>query len=413
MTRFSRRSLLLSTLASPLRAETAYFPPSDSRGGWRCLETPFAIRKVAGIDVAHLDSAFEYAKTTTKHGGLLVVRRGSLVYERYFGRGDPEATPALASCGKSFTSVSLGILLKERPDRFPEGLAQKVFTRGYLPEAAFPPTDSRKSQIRLGQLLAMSAGIRGNNPGNVRGKQVTLDPAGPDGWIASVDEMAFGKRDAPLNAASLWCDPGGGYSYSTSSIHLASVVLRQVAGMELQRYVASRLAGPLGWGRWGWGYRKQIADHTPGGGGIALRPTDMLRFAYLLLQKGRWGERQLIPAEYVNHCGAESPYNPHFPYSLQFNVNTNGHVAGVPRDAFWKTGSGGHAFFIVPSLDLAAFKLGGRDEQYDLAQTNVPPPAAPLDYDDSRDGWKPSADVSNYAERTLQILAASIDSGTR
>jgi hypothetical protein len=28
--------------------------------------------------------------------------------------------------------------------------------------------------------------------------------------------------------------------------------------------------------------------HTPGGGGIAVRPTDMARFEYLLLHERRW-----------------------------------------------------------------------------------------------------------------------------
>lgn len=52
---------------------------------------------------------------------------------------------------------------------------------GKLPAEAFPLSDPRKADIRLGQLLAMTSGIRGNNPGIVRGNKVILDPAGPDG----------------------------------------------------------------------------------------------------------------------------------------------------------------------------------------------------------------------------------------
>ena len=99
-----------------------------------------------------------------------------------------------------------------------------------------------------------------------------------------------------------------------------------------------------------------------------------------------------MPASYVRLCGRRSPYNPHYPYSLQFNVNTDGDAApGAPRDAFWKGGSGGHAVYVVPSLDLVIFKAGGRDTQFDLKQTNVPPPAAGLlaQYDGSREAWKP------------------------
>jgi hypothetical protein len=50
---------------------------------------------------------------------------------------------------------------------------------------------------------------------------------------------------------------------------------------------------------------------------------------------------KLIPAAYVALCSKPSPYDPHAPYSLQFTVNTGRHVAGAPRDAFFKSGAGG------------------------------------------------------------------------
>ena len=81
----------------------AYFPPPDSAGGWRTLTGPATIRKTAQVDTAKLDAAFDYIQQTSQHGGLLVVRHGYLVYERYFGRGHREALPELASCGKAFT----------------------------------------------------------------------------------------------------------------------------------------------------------------------------------------------------------------------------------------------------------------------------------------------------------------------
>jgi CubicO group peptidase (beta-lactamase class C family) len=104
----------------------------------------------------------------------------------------------------------MGILLGERPELFPDGLDQQVFTAKYLPPEAFPLSDPRKAQIKLGQLLTMTAGIRGNNPGIVHGKEVMLDPPGPDGWIAMDDMMALGNSTGETNAISLWCDPGGG-----------------------------------------------------------------------------------------------------------------------------------------------------------------------------------------------------------
>lgn len=369
------------------------------------------------MDRERLDRAFEFIKGTSKNGGLLVVRRGWLVYERYFGRGHREATPNLASCGKSVTSIAVGILLAKRPDVFPNGLDQRIFTPTYFPPDAFPLTDRRKADIKLGQLLTMTAGIRGNNPVYVDGKPSSIEPAGPDGWQAGLDLVAFGKEEARqgtrrTTTATLWCDPGRGYSYATSSIHLAGVMLQHVTGQDLHDYVDEHLAMPLGWGRWGFGYRGAgQLTRMSGGGGIALRATDMLRFAYMLLREGKWENKQIVPAEYVRHASRQSPYNPHYPYSLQFSVNTDGDVPELPRDAFWKAGSGGHVLYVVPSLDLVVWKLGGRDDQYSSANTAMTPhPDAAKDVD-PREGWKQTVDNETALRRTLQLVVAAVTPG--
>jgi len=58
-----------------------YLPPPDSQGGWRTLDTEGEIRRVASMNRARLDEAFAFIHGSTKHGGLLVVRHGWLVYE--------------------------------------------------------------------------------------------------------------------------------------------------------------------------------------------------------------------------------------------------------------------------------------------------------------------------------------------
>ena len=409
-----------STGRPGMTAVATYYPPPDSAGGWRRLTDPAEVRRVTGFDVAKLDTAFAFVAETTKNGGLLVLRDGWLVYARYFGKGHPEAMANLASIGKSFTSVAVGRLTAERPDLFPDpSLRRRVFTPAYMPPEVFPVPDPRREEIQLGHLLTFTACIRGNSPAFVRGEPVQLDPVGPDGWQATLDAVAAGREDVEIegdtaSTRTLWCEPGGGYSYATSSIHLASMMLRHITGMELEEYVRSRFAKPLGWGRWGWGYRGQVRlSHTPGGGGIVVRPTDMLRFGYLLLNEGWWGERELVPAEFVRHARRQSLYNPHYPYSLQFNVNTRGGVPDLPRDAFWKSGSGGHALYVVPSLGLVVWKLGGRDGQYSPEDTGIEvhPGAAAAAAADPREGWRPNGVPAEEAlHRTLKLVIEAIDS---
>src|SRR6201996_8593371 len=167
----TRRTLLTLPVAVPLlnlAARTAegddlYIPPPDAEGGWRTLKEPAEIRSMTGIDKNRLDEAFQYTQTSSQHGGLLVLRHGYLVYERYFGRANREANPNMYSIGKMFTSVCCGIMLKEHSDRFPDGLSQKVFTQEFLP-AAFPLSYPEMADIRLGHLLTMTSGLQNSRP---------------------------------------------------------------------------------------------------------------------------------------------------------------------------------------------------------------------------------------------------------
>ncbi len=358
-----------------------YFPPPDSKGGWRTLSDPKDIREKAGLDLGRLETAYQVCERGTQNGGLLVVRHGYLVFEKYFGRASRNANPDMASTGKAFTSIACGVMLNEFKDKIPEGLETKVFTEKYLPQA-FPLNDPRKAEIRLGHLLCMSAGYwgEGQSPsGFIQGKQQPLKPV-PGQNIRDLDRSSL---DVPL-----WCAPGEGYSYSSPAPHIASIVLRNVAGLELQDYIRTRLGDPMGWESWGYCLHRGDFDmpHANGAGSTALHATDALRFGYCLVKGGKWGDKQLVPENYLKLCQQISPYNPHTPFTLQFETNADGHVLAAPRDAFFKSGSGGFGILIVPSLDLVIYKLGGKDGQYNPALTGLPQPEI-KDY--SRDSWQP------------------------
>lgn len=385
MASFVSRVPLLLIFACALHLGSAekddYFPPPDKNGGWRALTDPGQIRALAGMDLSRLDQAFEFEKETSQHGGLVVVRHGYLVYEKYFGKGNREAHPDMASIGKAFTSISCGVMLKEKHDQIPDGLETKVFTEKYLPEA-FPLSDPSKADIKLGQLLSMSSGMHGEggNPGIVHGI---------DQKLASVPRPAeVQDQDTSALRAAMWTKPGEGYSYSSASPHIASIVLRHLTGMEMQQYIQERLAGPMGFGSWGYALHRNgvTLPHTPGGGSIALRATDAVRLPYLLLHGGKWESKQLVPAKYVAMCGRPSPYNPHSPMSLMFEVNADGHVFGAPLDAFFKSGAGGSGIYVVPSLDLVLYKMAGNDAQFNPDLTGLP---LTYEVDHSRDNWKP------------------------
>lgn len=415
--RVGRRSMIgmacaaaASTLSAPYAraARREYFPPPDSQGGWRTLTEAKAIRKLAGMDLTRLEQAYEFTQRGTQNGGLLVLRHGYLVYERYFGRAHRNANPDMASTGKAYTSIACGVMLKEFKEKIPDGLDTRVFTEKYLPEA-FPLQDPREADITLGQLLCMSAGFHGEggSPGVIKGQVAPLQPV-PGQDIRDIDGSSL--------RTPLWIAPGGGYSYSSPSPHIASMVLRRVTGMELKDYIDTRLAKPMGWGPWDYCLHRGdfVMPHANGAGSTAVHATDALRFGYCLLRKGEWAGRSLVPAEYIAMCNRFLPYNPHTPFSLQFEHNADGHVPGAPRDAFYKSGAGGFGIFVVPSLDIVIYKLGGNNGQYDPALTGLPQDHP---YDGSRDNWKPAPRTPFYdggmggddgLRRVLEMVSAAV-----
>jgi CubicO group peptidase (beta-lactamase class C family) len=420
----TRRTLLTLPVAVPLLKVAAraavgdeqYFPPPDAQGGWRTLTEPSEIRSLTGIEKSRLDAAFQYVETTSQHGGLLVLRHGYLVYEKYFGRANRDANPNMYSVGKMFTSACCGIMLAEHSNRFPDGLSQKVFTQEYLPQA-FPLSYPEMADIRLGHLLTMNSGIQQSHPaaapsgghliGIVHGENVDLP------YWTSPNPVT--DQDGSALHGKMWALPGGGYLYGQDP-HIASIVLRGVVGMELQEYIKQKLGDPMEWGRWGYAIHHdgETLPHTPGAGGIALHSTDTLRFGYLLLRQGQWKNQQLIPREYVQLLSTPSPFNPHSPFSLQHEVNADGHVAGAPRDAFFKSGAGGFGLYIIPSLDMVIYKLASLNaETYDPSATGLPLTYIP---DTSRDDWKPHpfnqfvdgpVEGDTSVRRTLEMVVAA------
>jgi CubicO group peptidase (beta-lactamase class C family) len=256
----------------------------------------------------------------------------------------------------------------------------------------------------------MTAGYNGEGGG----------PVGIVNGKASPMKPASGQNIRDLDMSSircpLWTDPGAGYSYSSPAPHIASIVLRHVTGMELKDYINERLAKPMGWGAWDYCLHRGdfVMPHANGAGSIAVHATDALRFGYCLLHNGKWKDQQLVPADYIALCNKPSKYNPHCPFSLQFEHNADGHVAGAPHDAFYKSGAGGFGIFIVPSLDIVIYKMGGRDNQYDPTLTGL---RQDFKYDGSRDKWQPiprtpfnegSLGGDDGLRRVLEMVSAAV-----
>ena len=99
-----------------------------------------------------------------------------------------------------------------------------------------PLDDPARADISLGQLLSMSAGFHGEatQPGYKNGQRIPLE---------RYRRIAL-RMDLSAIRYPLWCKPGEGYSYSSPSPHIASIVLRKLVGMELKSTCARSSAIP-------------------------------------------------------------------------------------------------------------------------------------------------------------------------
>ena len=121
-----RRSILFALLlASPLRADDAkpkhYFPPPESKGGWRSLlpatGDPDAAQKAkiantTGVDWDKLEEAWKVNAESDGSSGLLVIRHGYIVGE-WYKDADKAKAFNIYSSSKAYTSLAFGMLLAD------------------------------------------------------------------------------------------------------------------------------------------------------------------------------------------------------------------------------------------------------------------------------------------------------------
>lgn len=137
-----------------------YFPPPESRGGWRKLEEPEAIRRVAGMDLERLDELERWLRDSDKRTfAAVVIRRGHIVLEVERGNSSRTDARRVASVSKAICAPVLGIA----SERSQQGLAPKRMTFDdpafpFIPWAQ-PLSDPRKGRITVKQLLNHTSGI--------------------------------------------------------------------------------------------------------------------------------------------------------------------------------------------------------------------------------------------------------------
>lgn len=205
---------------------------------------------------------------------LMIVRHGKVVAEGWWAPYTAEDPHMLFSLSKSFTSTAIGMLQAEGR----VNIHDKLHT--YFPDEVPADASENQKNLRLRDLLMMSTG---QHKEDVDAIQIMA----PDG-----------SATRQFLAAPVKQKPGTLFYYNTPATFMLSATLQKVTGQTLRDYLVPRLFEPLGIPTPEW-------DATPqgfsfGGSGLHLRTEDIAKFGQLLLQRGEWNGRRLVPAEWVD-----------------------------------------------------------------------------------------------------------------
>ncbi|HWW95369.1 MAG TPA: serine hydrolase [Vicinamibacteria bacterium] len=281
-----------------------------------------------GLDPLPLGRATEDAAAISRFRSLLVVRHGKLVVERYFGGASAETRFDVRSVTKSVVSLLVGQALEASQIKGTEATVGD-----YLgPPYALDPGDRA---VTIKELLTMTSGYEWNEE---QGNDYNL-------WIVSPDHVQFLLDRAQTG-------PPGPFTYNSAAVHLLGLIVQSATGTPLATLADQRLFQPIGIRSARW---EQLEPGTVNGGsGLQLTGQDLARLGQLMVQQGRSGSQQVVPAGWVLAATA-----PQFPWrdtdGAQRSV-TYGYlwwVADPPSaPAFFAWGYGGQFVYVVPSLDL-------------------------------------------------------------
>ncbi len=210
--------------------------------------------------------------------GLLVIKDGQLIAEKYFNGSAIDKRKFMASATKSFTSALVGIARDQ-------GCLSSV-DQGFMeffPEYDDRIDDPRKAQITIQDLLQMRSGFV---------------------WEERTEpymEALFTSRgywlpfiaDFPLTS-----DPGAEFGYSNLSSHLLAVIVARACDTDLRTFAQEHLFAPIGAEVGDW---SQDADgNYYGAHGMPLTARDMARFGLLYLNSGEYEGNQVVSADWVS-----------------------------------------------------------------------------------------------------------------
>lgn len=299
---------------------------------------PLAIDEfpVAGRPVK-LEDYVARARTT----GLIVLKDGKVVLERYWQGADATSRFASWSMAKSFVSTLVGFAIGD-------GLIRSVDdpVTNYLPELKGSGYDG----VPIKAILQMSSGVA------FREDYVDSSSDALVMWNAVLQYNKRSFADFAIKSKR-GAEPYARFNYNGLDSVVLGLLVHRVTGESLSAYLAQKIWAPLGMeGDAGW-MTEDRSDQALEAPFCCLnaRLRDYARFGQFMLQKGAWGGKQLLPAGWVAEAtypvGSQVAFGKLYPgdpmgYQYQWWVEPG------PDRAYAAEGVNGQFIYVNPTKKL-------------------------------------------------------------
>jgi CubicO group peptidase (beta-lactamase class C family) len=221
--------------------------------------------------------------------GVVVLHHGQIVYERYSGELTPSGRHAAMSVTKSFVGV-LGELLID------EGLLEEDrLVREYIPELK----ESAFGDATVRQVLDMTTGLAYSEDYSDPKAEVWMHAAAgnplpkPNDYVGPRTYFEF------LQTVKKKGEHGLAFAYKTVNTDVLGWLISRVGGVPITEILSERIWSRLGMEQDGFFTVDSIG--TPfAGGGLNAGLRDMARFGQMILDRGRFRGRQVIPTRVID-----------------------------------------------------------------------------------------------------------------
>lgn len=276
--------------------------------------------------------------------GIVVLHKGTVVYEKYFGDAEASTRFTSWSVGKSITSTLVGIAIDE-------GLIKDVTDQltDYIPELVGTAYDG----VTIEQTLQMSSGVKFNED--------YQDDGTSDIW--SYMGAAMIANLAPANESAAQYprenEPGTAFNYNTAETQILGWLITKVTGQPFSEYLQDKIWEPLGMAHDATWLMDKSGKNGMEVTGCCLNAAlrDWARFGEMFRNGGVAHKKQIVSREWVED--ATRPSQPH----LIFKEDGGDPIYGyqyqwwlVDRGRYSAEGVHGQYIFVAPDLDLVIAK---------------------------------------------------------